>query len=224
MILSPKRGESQSKGQSANIQGNQKSQPYVKNKKQAWKVKQIAQTLETGNIKNTLRMIKTQHPNEFQSFIAQTVDKECTALLDYDNSKPLRNNSPQELWDFKLTDILQAFQTHTPFCWKIMCKMASERHRSYEYIESYVLTAFLILMKSRSQNVNAFQMANALAMYKFDITREGFDYLSSLGICVAHSTLHNKLKEVEGKIAAESLAEMKAGLETNSVSSASFDK
>ena len=60
-------------------------------------------------------------------------------------------------------------------------------------------------------------MSNAMALYRYDISRDGFDYLSSLGISVSHSTLLNKLQEVESKVALQALKTMKEKVEGNLV-------
>ena len=61
-------------------------------------------------------------------------------------------------------------------------------------------------------------MANALALYKFDLSKEGFQYLSSMGVTVSHTSLHKKLNEVAKKMVSAAIQKLKEGLQNNCVS------
>ena len=117
--------------------------------------------------------------------------------------------------------MIQEIKTTCPLSWKITVAIASDYGRRYEYKKNYVLTAFAILLSSKSQNINTLQMANALAFYRFDIGKEGIEFLSSLGISVSYATLQRKLSAIEQKMVSD-LRTFKAGLESNCVGFSSF--
>jgi hypothetical protein len=182
------------------------------------KMKPLVQSLKNGAVRDTLKLIHKQYPEYSKAHICNVVNKECIELAKYENSQVLRDNSAEDLTKTDLKKARQAIEKNCPLSWAIVCKIASGIHRSYQFRQGCVLTAFLMLMNSRSQRINRFQMASAISLYKYDISKEGIDYLSTTGLTVSHTQLHTKLKEVEDVIASAALKNMKEGIENNMVS------
>jgi hypothetical protein len=176
----------------------------------------IAISLKDGSVRHALTKIHAKFPQVFYKYVASIVKRESQAMGHHNNSHLNRDNAPEDLEKINLDDMTKTIQETCPLAWSVACTVASNYQRKYKYKDRYVLTAFLILLSSRSQNINTFQMANSLAMYRFDINKEGIQFLSSLGVTVSHTTLHKKLHEIEKKVVSD-LHTLKVGLEHNSV-------
>ena len=109
----------------------------------------------------------------------------------------------------------ECIQAHAPLAWQALTSVATNEQRRKKYNSYKVFAAFSILMHSRSRNINAFQMANAVTMYRHDITKEGLLYLAQVGLTVSYATLHKKLRQVEKTVVTNKLIALKKGLEDN---------
>ena len=182
----------------------------------------VALSLRNGSIKKTLETIHAIRPIDFQSYVALLVKREGEEIVKYDNSNIHRESSPELLRETNLENMMHRLQEHCPLTYTVASKFASSSGRKQKVKVNQVLAALLILLKSKNQNINRFQMANALAMYKFNLSKEGFQYLSSMGVTVSHATLHNKLQEVASKMVTATIKKLKKGQEQNCVSLSSF--
>jgi len=174
----------------------------------------IAFSLKDGSVHQALKKIHAEHPQTFQNFVSLIVKEESQAMSRHSKSYTHRDTSAEDIENINLDKMAKQIKQICPLSWMVTCTVASNYYRKYKFKKRFVLTAFLILLSSRSQNINSFQMANALAMYRFDINKEGIEFLCSLGVTVSHTSLHRKLKAIEQKTVSD-LHALKLGLEKN---------
>ena len=187
--------------------------------KTAKNIQPIVHSLRNGSYKNGLKKIKEQAPAAFTNFVCNEVKKECEELSKIEHSSELRQTEPRDILTIDLQKIKKQILQQCPLVWKILCAVGSEKrdgkNRKQQFPEAKVMSAMLTLCNARNRNLNRFQVANALAMYRYDIKKEGIDYLSTMGVCTSSSTLYKKLAQIEKKVVSDNMAKLREGVQTN---------
>ncbi len=97
-----------------------------------------------------------------------------------------------------MKEIDESLKQHSPVTWKALAGFTTNRRGASK--GSYIRTAALVLANSRSQFLNRFQVLNAIALYRFDISNEGIQYLHAIGVVCFDHTLYARLKDVKAHI------------------------
>ena len=195
----------------------ERSIPF-RNGKIASKMYPIAWSLRNGSVRDALSVIQRRHPKEFHQCTVRIIRQEAVQISENDNSRFLRENDPKELLEnMSLNNMQQQVERVCPLAWAVACTVATNSRRNYKFKKWHVLTAFLILLSSRSQKVNKFQVLMALALHRHNISKEGINLLQAIGVSVSPATLLSKLKAIEQKVITD-VYNLKSQLEQNRVS------
>lgn len=106
-----------------------------------------------------------------------------------------KNSSDEDLTNFNINQISNAFKISAPLVWKVLTTVASGKTKEHDLVK--VITAASVLLHSRSKFHNKFQHAMAISMYNNHLQKEGFQVLSKIGISVGHSCLNRTLNKAQ---------------------------
>ena len=158
----------------------------------------IALLLQGGSVRKVLIALWKYDSQTFSQTIARICHKEAALLSKDINSKPLRSPSTLDLLQTDVKEIDESLKQHSPVTWNALAGFATNRRGASK--GSYIRTAALVLANSRSQFLNRFQVLNAIALYRFDISNEGIQYLHAIGVVCFDHTLYARLKDVKAHI------------------------
>jgi hypothetical protein len=74
----------------------------------------IANSLKNGSIHQALRVIKETEPQAFQKFVTLLIKREGEKFAHYENSNILRNNTPEDLRETNLKEMINRTTEHCP--------------------------------------------------------------------------------------------------------------
>ena len=156
----------------------------------------IARLLQGGSVVKVVHALYRYNKQMFTKAVGQLCKCEGTTVAKEDNSAALRIiSSTYDVLSTNMDFVEDTIRRNAPLTWGVLHSFGTNRKGDYNV--SHIRAAALILAHSRSSRLNRFQLLNSLALYQFDLRKEGFNYLSTLGVVCHPTTLYAHLRDVE---------------------------
>lgn len=123
-----------------------------------------------------------------------------------------QKQSEEDLFQFDIQQLVQLIQHYTPLLWNVLKTMALSNAKVYDSVN--VVSAFFVLLNSRSKHLNKLQHLVGISMYNCQLQKEGFEILSKLGLSVSHSCVHRTLTKAQSTIDRK-MMQLKESVENN---------